>query len=311
MKFLTVILTILYCFNIPAQITVEEKEISDGVVHKKIINTNDTLSINILRIDLSRDEYVLRSMKAKNILNAKETTSEMVERLNDSGYNVIAAINADFFEDDGEVVNNIVSEGNFVKAVKFTDSPYNPFVNSQFAVTFDNKLLIEQFVFNSNIILQDGTLEKIERINSKPDSNSFSLYNSFQGSNTPSAPDSWNVLEFVLRLIGNNRDTLIFIADKIFKGGGTKITGNDFVLSSNNRGAYYLERELLEADTIKLLLKFNPYYSQIRTLVGGWPRIVYDDKNRDNSRMLNVYFTINYFLNHRLTFPSFYFLLYH
>ena len=27
--------------------------------------------------------------------------------------------------------------GKFVKAVKFTDSPYNPFVNTQFAITME------------------------------------------------------------------------------------------------------------------------------------------------------------------------------
>ncbi|OGU77188.1 MAG: hypothetical protein A2V93_12495 [Ignavibacteria bacterium RBG_16_34_14] len=291
MKSLTVILTIFCCFNIPAQITIEEKEISNGVVHKKIINTKDTLSINILSIDLAGDKYILRSVKAKNRLNAKETTSEMVEMLNDSGYNVIAAVNADFFEDNGEVVNNMVSEGNFVKGVKFTDSPYNPFVNSQFAVTFDNKLLIEQFVFNSNIILPGGTLKEINKINSIADSNSLSLFNSYQGNYTPSTPDKWKVVEFVLNPIENNLDTLIFVVDKIFKGGNTKINENDFILSSNNNFAYYLERELVEADTIKFFLKLSPYYSGIRTLVGGWPRLVSDGKNviKTNSKIEGIF----------------------
>ena len=35
----------------------------------------------------------------------KRTTSGMVKSLTDSGYNVIAAINADFFQADGEIVN--------------------------------------------------------------------------------------------------------------------------------------------------------------------------------------------------------------
>jgi exopolysaccharide biosynthesis protein len=279
MKFLTIILIALCYFNLLAQVKIEEKIIADGVVYKRIINTQDTLIINILKIDFFGGEYILRSVKAKNKLNAKETTTKMAEMLTDSSYNVLAAINADFFENDGEVINNMVSEGNFVKAVKFTDSPYNGFVNSQFAVTFNNKLLIKQFVFNSNIILPDGSIEEIKRINSKADSNAFSLYNSYQGNYTPSVSDKWKVMEFVLKPIGNNLDTSIFVIDKIFKGGKTKITGNDFILSSNNNGAYYLERELSEADTIKLLLRFNPSYSGIRTLVGGWPRLVDNGEN--------------------------------
>ena len=113
----------------------------------------------------------------------------MVKTLTDSGYNVVAAINADFFEADGEIINNMISEGNFVKAVKFTDSPFNPFVNTQFAITEDNKLLMDQFVFNGQLILPDGISEPINRINSKADSNSVTLYNSFQGEYTPTAKD--------------------------------------------------------------------------------------------------------------------------
>ena len=92
--------------------------------------------------------------------------------LTDSGYNVIAAINADFFESDGEIINNMISEGDFVKAVKFTDSPFNLFVNTQFAITENKKLLMDQFVFNGQLILPGGISETISRINSKTDSNS-------------------------------------------------------------------------------------------------------------------------------------------
>ncbi len=279
MKSLIIILTVFYYFNLTAQIKIEEEKIDEGVIHKKIINSKDTLTINELKVDFSKGGYILRSVKAKNKLNEKETTSGMAKMLSDSGYKVLAAINSDFFEDDGEVINNMISEGDFVKAVKFTDSKYNPFVNSQFAVTFNNQLLIEQFVFNGNIFLPDGSIEEINRINSKPDSNSFSLYNSYQGNNTPAEPDKWREVEFVLKPIGNNLDTLFFVIDNVFEGGNNQIPGKGFILSSNNNGSYYLERELSEKDTVRILLRYNPRYSALRTLAGGWPRLVADGKN--------------------------------
>ncbi|MCK7524294.1 MAG: hypothetical protein MZV64_44990 [Ignavibacteriales bacterium] len=181
------IISILLVINAYPQIKIQEQSIDNGIVHKNIINTIDTLSIDLLKIDLSTNGYELRTLKANDLLNSKETTSKMVKTLTDSGYNVVAAINADFFEADGEIINNMISEGNFVKAVKFTDSPFNPFVNTQFAITESKQLLMEQFVFSGQLILPYGISEPISRINSKADSNSVTLYNSFQGEYTLTA----------------------------------------------------------------------------------------------------------------------------
>ena len=159
MKMKLIIISILLAISGYPQIKTQEILIDTGIVYKKIINTSDTLSIDILKIDLSTKDYELRTVKANNLLTAKETTSEMVKALIDSGYNVVAAINADFFEADGEIINNMISDGRFIKAVRFTDSPFNSFVNTQFAITDDNKLLMDQFVFNGQLILPNGISE--------------------------------------------------------------------------------------------------------------------------------------------------------
>lgn len=280
MKLLASIFLILLFTTTNAQIKIVEQIISQGVVYKKIVNSTDTLSIDILKINLSEDKYVIRSVKAKNLLNQRETTTDMAKALNDSGYNVIAALNADFFEIDGELVNNMISEGEFVKAVKFTDSPYNQFVNSQFAVTYDNKLMVEQFVFSGNIIFPDGTIETISRINSKADSNSITLYNSFQGERTPLASEGWIVTETILLPLTISEDTSFFIVGNNFQQGGNhQIPEKGFTLSANSKYAYFLERNLSAGDTVKILLRLNPHHPEIRSLTGGWPLLVKDGKN--------------------------------
>lgn len=280
MKLLVSILLILLFTTTNAQIKIVEQIISQGVVYKKIVNSTDTLSIDILKINLSEDKYVIRSVKAKNLLNQRETTTDMAKALNDSGYNVIAALNADFFEIDGELVNNMISEGEFVKAVKFTDSPYNQFVNSQFAVTYDNKLMVEQFVFSGNIIFPDGTIETISRINSKADSNSITLYNTFQGERTPLASEGWIVTETILLPLTISEDTSFFIVGNNFQQGGNhQIPEKGFTLSANSKYAYFLERNLSAGDTVKILLRLNPHHPEIRSLTGGWPLLVKDGKN--------------------------------
>lgn len=269
----------------------DEQLLLPGIVHKKIINLIDTLSIDILKIDLTKGNYFISSVKAKNLLNEREKTSNLSQRFSDTNNEVLAAINADFFEQDGEVINNMIFEGKFVKAVKFTDSPYNPFVNSQFAITYDNKLFLEQFVFSGNIIFPNGAIEEIRRINSKPDSNSITLYNSFQGAHTPKYPENWVITELKLIPQRQSGDTAYFIvADYLKNGGGTEIPSNGFILSANNKYAHYLSRELGVGDTIKLLLKLNPDIKNIRSLTGGWPQLVKDGKNlmKDNRTIEGV-----------------------
>lgn len=280
MKLYTSVILIVICINVHSQIRIQERVVSPGVTYQKIINESDTLTIDILKIDLSNDDYLIKSVKAGNLLNVRKTTSNMAKAFTDSGYNVIAAINADFFESDGEVVNNMISEGQFIKAVKFTDSPFNKFVNSQFAITCDNQPLIEQFVFSGNLILPDGTIESISRINSKADSNSITLYNSYQGKKTPDAPENWIVSEAVLIPLSESGDTVFFIVgSQFYRGGNQEIPETGFILSANQKYAYYLEKSLFAGDTIKVLLRLTPPQSGIISLTGGWPLLVKDGYN--------------------------------
>ena len=298
MKNLIILLCLLFTIS-NAQKKIDEKIVFPGVVHKTIINSTDTLMINVLKVNLSQGNYYLSSVKAKNLLNERETTSDISKALSDSGYQVIAALNADFFEQDGEVINNMISEGKFVKAVKFTDSPFNTFVNSQFAITYDNKLLLEQFVFSGNVFFPDGTIEEIRRINSKADSNSITIYNSFQGNYTPVVPETWAVSEVLLIPAGQSGDTAFFtIGDSLKQSGHTQIPNDGFIISANNKYAYYLSREFEIGDTIKLLLKLNPNFTNIRSLTGGWPQLVKDGKSLIKSN-LNIEGVIQRFSENR------------
>lgn len=298
MKNLIILLCLLFTIS-NAQKKIDEKIVFQGVVHKTIINSTDTLMINVLKINLSQGNYYLSSVKAKNLLDERETTSDISKALSDSGSQVIAALNADFFEQDGEVISNMISEGKFVKAVKFTDSPFNTFVNSQFAITYDNKLLLEQFVFSGNVFFPDGTIEEIRRINSKADSNSITIYNSFQGNYTPVVPEKWAVSEVLLIPAGQSGDTALFtIGDSLKQAGHTQIPNDGFIISANNKYAYYLSREFEIGDTIKLLLKLNPNFTNIRSLTGGWPQLVKDGESLIKSN-LNIEGVIQRFSENR------------
>ncbi|WP_290662280.1 phosphodiester glycosidase family protein [Ignavibacterium sp.] len=275
-----VIIILIFSFiSVFPQVNVQETQVADGVVHKKIINTNDTLVINILKIDIKKPDISILAVKANELLNTKETTSQMVKRYKISGYDVIAAVNADFFESDGEVVSNMISNGQIVKAVKFSDSPFNPFTNSQIASDADDNLYIEQFVFSGNLILPNGNVEEISRINSKSDSNSITLYNHFQGKITPPSSREWYVVDFVLFPLQSIGDTLKFVAAAKTTLRNFEIPKEGIILSSNNKYAHYLEREIKIGDTLRIVYNFSPKIKNIKSLTGGWPVLVKDGMN--------------------------------
>ena len=261
------------------QVNIQETQVTDGVVHKKILNMNDTLVINILKVDIQKPDLTILTVKANELLNTKETTSQMVTRYKLSGYDVIAAINTDFFEADGEVISNMISKGEIVKAVKFSDSPFNPFTNSQIASDDDDNLYIEQFVFSGNLIIPNGNVEEIRRVNSKPDSNSITLYNHFQGKTTPPLSKEWYVVDFVLFPLQSVGDTLIFITTAKTTLRNFEIPKEGLILSANNKYAYYLDREIKIGDTVKIVFNYSPRLKNIKSLTGGWPLLIKDGMN--------------------------------
>ncbi len=255
-------------------------QILPGVIHKQIINEKDTIVANVLIADLKENNYTLKSFKHENLLFTKETTSNMFEELTDSGYNVIAGINSDFFENNGDLINNMISDGEFIKGVKFSDSPFNDYANSQFCLTGDNKPYIEQFIFCGSMIFSNGAIEKIARINCRTDSNSFTIYNNHQGEYTPGKTSKWNLLETVLIPVAKNGDTIVALNSGIInRDGKTKIDAGKLVLSCGGDNVKYLENLLSKGNTVKFVYKMFPYVANIQTLVGGWGRLVKDGKN--------------------------------
>ena len=260
--------------------SITKEEVYQGIIHEKIINKKDRLVINILSIDLKNKSYEIDAVKAHNLLGSKETTSSLSARLNKEGVHVIAAVNADFWEPNGEIVNNMISNGIFVKAISGHSDIKSNRIFSQFALTRNDKPLIERFDFNGKIFFKDGTEAAIRRINSRTDSSQITLYNFYQGKETPKAAGSRNYYETELLPAGSIGDTLLLKAgSRPSLSGETLIPSGGYVLSSNNEEARLLEQKISNDDTLKVLLSLLPNYGRIFALTGGIPLIVKDGKN--------------------------------
>ncbi len=272
-------------------------EIAPGIYHQQIINKKDRLVINTLKIDLKNKSFIIDAIKADNLLHSKATTSMVSARLNIERFKVIAAINADFWEPDGEIVNNMISKGEFVKAISGNTDIRSGHIFSQFALTKNGKPLIEHFSLNGKLILKDGSIFKIDRINSKTDSSAITLYNFYEGKKTPGKHPRWKLSETDLKPAGNLGDTLLFaVSSKWDNSGETNIPTIGYILSASNKTAETLDQKISENDTVKILLNMNPNFGKIYTLTGGLPRIVVNGKNlpaeSDTLFGLKKYFTV-------------------
>lgn len=89
----------------------EYERITPYVYYKKISISEIPLSIHILKVYWNRNSIKLELQKADNGIFGRKTLREIIDGVMKRGENVIAGVNASFFEEDGRPVGLFVDEG--------------------------------------------------------------------------------------------------------------------------------------------------------------------------------------------------------
>lgn len=87
------------------------EKVSPHVYYKKIFIPEIPLSIHILKVHLDKKFVELELQKAEDGIFGRRTLMEIAKREIEKGKNVIAGVNASFFEEDGRPVGLFVDEG--------------------------------------------------------------------------------------------------------------------------------------------------------------------------------------------------------
>jgi hypothetical protein len=253
------------------------RTVSPGVVYRRVVMNSGPWRINILEVDLRQPGLVIRGVRAHDSFRGRETVSSMVARYHGPG-KVVGAVNADFFNirTTGESENNVVVEGEFLKGVKVTDSPYDTFdtIHSQFGVDWQNHPVLERFVFRGQLSAPNKRVTNVDAFNSWPDNNALVLYTSAFGDSTLGDSTGRHPLAVALRSVGRAGDTLLFKID------GKPRQGWSLPLASGGAlaGAGARRAEVLALARQKGVLRFVPRIApdrgRLRTVLGGWPRLV-------------------------------------
>jgi hypothetical protein len=125
-----------------------------GITYRCLWRPEGPWLVHVAAIDLRRPDLALEAVRATDRMVGRERVSAMVARLTRRGERPLVAINADFFDlTSGEIENNHVVRGAWVKGTRLTDSPHDEFDNAhtQFAIAADGSPHIGRFTLDGEL----------------------------------------------------------------------------------------------------------------------------------------------------------------
>jgi hypothetical protein len=272
------LLSFIVCQSLAADSTLT-RVIRPGVMYQRTVREEGPWVINALHIDLLQEDLKIASAKALDMAIGRETTSSLAKRMGDSLWDVVAALNADFFEADGETVSNQIEGGMFVRALALgTSIPGR--VRSQFALTLDGRPLIDRFGFSGYVRWKEDSVTGIVGVNVAREKLGPSLFNRYWGPATRIDSEGVVVREVPLLRVGDRGDTVLCIIGRSPEvGGGMAIPDSGMVLSTYHDSPLLDPARVKPGDTVRVLFLLSPGRGKISNLVGGTPRIVVDGKS--------------------------------
>ena len=249
--------------------------VAPGVTLRRIARADGPWVIHVLTVDLKQRDLAISSARACDRFIGRERPSAISHRMNADGDHVIAVINAGFFDLEGGTgisENNVVVDGEIVKGVGVTESPFDRgrHIHSQIAIERDGRPSIDQFRLTGTVRTPRGRWS-LGSINGAPVAGAVSLYTEWMG-RTPRFPMSVRSVAVPLERIRVAGDTLGYrvradARDDVGDSAGTR------ALLVGAAGTASAVAQLRAGDVVTVVATIAPDGTP-RALVGGWPRIV-------------------------------------
>ena len=261
------------------------RSVVPGVTLRRVVLPDGPVTMHVLEVDLRRRELVVRAVRACDRGTGRERPSAIARRLRADGVDVIAAINAGFFDLEGGTgasESNVVVDGEIARGVEVTESPFDKFdnVHSQFGFTESRHPIIDRLRLSGTVRTPRGTWP-LGAVNGSPVPNEAALYTRWSG-RPPRYPSA----------IRSASAPLVRVGDSIGVGTAkslvryrviapsrpdttTDTTATRALLVATGTAALGVAR-LRTGDVVTIDAHFTPDRGTLRSVVGGWPRIVRD-----------------------------------
>lgn len=261
------------------------REISPGVTLVRVVKPDGPVVMHVLEVDLRDPALALGAARACDRYTGRERPSAIVRRLRAGGVDVVAAINAGFFDLEGGTgisSSNVVIDGEIVKGAEGTDSPSarGPNVRSQFGITDRGRPVIDRLRLTGVVRTPNGRW-RLGAVNADPVADEMSIYTDWSD-RRPRVLSALRTASVPLVRIGTRRDTIVFrVRDRLDAAAPTLPPGADTsaaLLVGTGRAATAVAA-LRAGQRVAVVEGFTPARGKMRTVVGGWPRIVRDGVN--------------------------------
>ena len=150
--------------------TTASSTVAPGITYRCVRRHDGPWVIHVVSIDLAGRRFRIEGARALDRFTGRERVSGMAARHAALGDTALVAINADFFDlTTGEVENNAVVDGTWVKGVRSTDSPHDEFDNAhtQFAIDGQGRPHIGRLQLKGAVVAA-GATQPLVAINYRP-----------------------------------------------------------------------------------------------------------------------------------------------
>src|SRR5919108_857275 len=259
------------------------REVVPGVTYRRIVRSAGPWVLSVLEVDLHRRELEVRHVRACDRLLGRERPSDIARRLRKEGIDVVGVLNADFFDlrgGTGATESNIIIDGEIVKAVTVTESPFDAFdnVHTQFGMTRTGAPVLDRFELKGMVRTPSGEWP-LTAVNANVPG-ALVLLTSWSDSAAVTTAPIDSVAHVTLLKVGGRGDTAYYRVDStgVQRRPGVVTSEQHAVLAASGAALTVVER-LRPRDRVEIITELVPNRGALRTLIGGWPRIVTAGRN--------------------------------
>jgi hypothetical protein len=236
----------------------------------------------VLEVDLRRSDIEVRGLRACDQLLGRERPSAIARRLRQEGVDVVGVLNADFFDlrgGTGATESNVVIDGEIVKAVTVTESPFDAFdnVHTQFGITTRGAPVFDRFHLKGLVRTPSGEWP-LSAINAIAPGAVALLTPWFDAAAIAAKPTD-SVAHVWLLKIGGRGDTARFRVDSNATRELTALASEQGTVLVASGPARVVVERLRPGDRVDVITQLVPDRGPLHTLVGGWPRIIEAGRN--------------------------------
>jgi hypothetical protein len=237
--------------------------------------------MHVMEVDLRRPDLDVRAVRACDRLTGRERPTAIARRLRREGIDVVGVLNADFFDlrgGTGANENNLIVDGELAKAVAVTESPFDTFdnVHTQFGVTETGAPVFDRFTLTGTVHTPHGSWP-LAGVNpaALSTTGALALFTRWSDWAPPATVAADSVAEATLELTEQRGDTSRYRVQRYAARAVVWMVPEHIVVLAGTGAARSAVSRLRPGDEVIVAASLSPDRGMpLRTLVGGWPRIV-------------------------------------